>query len=158
MALKVSREKIEELVSDLQEKSTFIETAEDLEGMLGLIEQLKSLVDMLVAELRKTFESDEWRTRPTRRPNSRTSSVRAPSFSEGVFAAAERVTARLENALKSSQRLSVELDEVSTALRVLLPVYRLGMEIFEDLQDIDQAIKTACEGLGSLFDGSFEES
>ena len=158
MALKVSRDKIEELVEEPQEKSASVETAEDLEEVLELVEQLKLLADSLVAELRKTFESDEWRTRPTRKPKSKASQTNTTSFSEVVFAAAERVTKRLENALKSSQRLSVELGEVSTALRVLLPVYRLGMEIFEDLQDIDQAIKATCEGLGNLFEGSFEES
>jgi|GEM_PF-3517186 type I site-specific restriction endonuclease len=155
MALKVSREQIEELVLELQDKSASIETAEDLQVVLDLIDQLKSLVDVLVAELHKTFESDEWKARI---PKKLTSSAKTKSYSEGVFAAAESVIARLENAFKSAKHLSVELNELSTALKYLLPVYRLGMEFFDNLQDIDQAIKAACEGLGHVFEGSFEES
>jgi len=91
-------------------------------------------------------------------PKKLTSSAKTKSYSEGVFAAAESVIARLENAFKSAKHLSVELNDLSTALKYLLPVYRLGMEFFDNLQDIDQAIKAACEGLGHVFEGSFEES
>jgi len=69
MALKVSREQIEELVLELQDKSASIETAEDLQVVLDLIDQLKSLVDVLVAELHKTFESDEWKAQIPKKTN-----------------------------------------------------------------------------------------
>ena len=151
MAGQTITEKINESVADLRDKASSIQNVEDLESILNVVKELKMTLETAISELRRVFDSEEWRNRPQRK-NSTELQRRSNSISNPIFELADRFTQGLENTLKKYQLLAMELNEVDSALEYLLPVYRMGMEIFSEHEEIIQTIKDACEDLGSQFE------
>ena len=146
-------ERILDLTNDLQVRAASLQGADDLEGMLPLVRDIKEIVDGTVDRLREAFASAEWRdaSRGLDRPGDTSESN---TFSS-IYEATSKIASRLEDTFRKSQLLSMELEELDRALRGFLPVYRLGADTFLQGDDADRVIREACESIGRLLQESF---
>ena len=151
MTQQSSGEKITQLVEELRSGASGVESVKDLETMLATVRDLKAHVGDMAVVLRKAFDSEEWRKRPKRKGSFKGRSGNS-SISDALHKSTERTVNRLENLLKSSQLRLDEIAELEGALESLLPVYRLGTEIFTEHEEIDQIIRDVCEDIGQLFE------
>ena len=146
-------DRVLELTNDLQVRAASLQGADDLEGMLPLVHDIKEIVDDTVDRLREAFASAEWRDASRGLDGSGEKSD-SNTFSS-IYEATSAIAARLEDTFRKSQLLSMELEELDKALRGFLPVYRLGSNTFMQGDDAERVIREACEGIGRLLQDSF---
>lgn len=131
-----------------------MQSVNDFQDVIAIVKELREFTDGTVKTLREEFDSNEWRNRSRHTP-ARGAGSTSDSISDAIFQTTDRLTTRLENTLKKSQLLSLELAKLDDALQSLLPVYRLGAEIFIENTEIDEAIRNACEDLGARIEDTF---